>query len=549
MLVVRCMLPLPEAAYSVVNRPLGNSSGSQALIFLEGEIRELLEVSAVDSDAGVKNFRLSEHRLPVAGTFGYVTAAVYEPTSDSIFFIDSMRCIKRLDRDNNISLVAGSETKTGSVDGRGGKALFDRITSLAADGTGKVFVADGWERKSRIRVLRVRTGEVVTLRGSEPPRGDSFWGALSYDAAAGVLVAATETAVCHVLVYGSENSSLGLCAAMRLVAGNWEDETMDEGSVEKARFVDIATILAGRDSRVLVLDILEGGKTTVLRMLEADGTVPTVATFDFNSCSTCNMAVLAGGELVLCTGGLSTDEDEDEDERPYSVAIISGGSSSFVPSSEALAGLRPLAPSAEVSARTALPDLLAVPTSGGGEGSEGGSGSSGARSPLVTVRVAGGKAFVVHRSVLAARSEHFKTQLAEGGGFGDSGGGEVTLADAHPEAFGHLLSYSYTGTLDVPDELLRPAAELAGLLLLPADCIAQLTVQLLAAATPVSVIGDLVWAVQHGMTELVQRLKAYLLRHRNEVAATGPQACSGLTALLALDQGLGAELMMQALPV
>ncbi|GLC52307.1 Ankyrin repeat and BTB/POZ domain-containing protein 1 [Pleodorina starrii] len=280
--------------------------------------------------------------------------------------------------------------------------------------------------------------------------------------------------------------------------------------------------------------------------MEADGTVSEVATFDFKSGNTSSMAVLAGGELTLCTGGPSDDEDEgeDEDAHTYSVAIISGDSS-FVPSSEALAGLRPLAPPAEVSARTALPDLLAVPTSGGGEGSDGDSGSSGARSPLVTVRVAGGKAFVAHRSVLAARSEYFKTQLAEGGVFRDMGAAEVTLEDAHPEAFGHLLSYLYTGTVAVPDELLRPTVELAGRLLLPADCSAQLTVQLLAAATPESVIGDLVWAVQHGMTELVQRLQAYLLRKRKEVKAMGPQACSGLTALLALDQGLGAELLMK----
>ncbi|GLC36296.1 Ankyrin repeat and BTB/POZ domain-containing protein 1 [Pleodorina starrii] len=543
------MLALPEVAHSVVNRPLGNSSGSQTLIFLKGEIRELLEVSDGNSASVVKTFRLSEHRLPVAGTCGYVTAAVYDPTIDSIFFVDSSRSIKRLDRNNNISLVAGSEAMAGSVDGRGGKALFDWISSLAADGKGNVFVADGCGRKSRIRVLCVRTGEVVTLRGSEPPHGERPWVALSYDAAAGVLVAATVTAVCHVLVYGSENSSLGLCAAMRLVAGSWEREAMDED--KKAHFAEISTILAGRDSRVLVLDmILEG---TAVHMMEPDGTFRTVATFEFNCGDASNMAVLAGGELALCTyryypyyvDDEEDEEDEEEDERPYSVAIISGGSSSFVPSSEALAGLRPLAPSAEVSARTALPDLLAVPTSGGGEGSEGDSGSSGARSPLVTVRVAGGKAFVVHRSVLAARSEYLKRLLAEDGGFGDSGAAEVNLEDAHPEAFGYLLSYLYTGTVAVPDELLRPAAELAGRLLLPADCIAQLTVRLLAAATPESVIGDLVWAVQHGMTELVQRFKAYLLRYRKEVKATGPEVCSGLTALLALDQGLGAELLMQ----
>ncbi|GLC52306.1 Ankyrin repeat and BTB/POZ domain-containing protein 1 [Pleodorina starrii] len=535
------MLALLEAAYSVVNRPLGNSSGSQTLILLDGEIRELLEVSDGNSASGVKKFRLSEHRRPVAGTYDCGTAAVYEPTSDSIFFVDSRGLsIKRLDRDNNISLVAGSEARAGSVDGRGGKALFKHISSLAADGKGNVFVADGCGRESCIRVLRVRTGEVVTLRGSEPSRVESYWRALSYDAAAGVLVAATATVVCHVLVYGSENSSLGLCAAMRLVAGSWERETVDEGSVEKARFVDIATILAGRDSRVLVLDMIS--EKTAVHMMEADGTVRRVATFDFFCGNTHNMAVLAGGELALCvkwaTNGI--------DRGKYSVAIISGDSS-FVPSSEALAGLRPLAPPADVSARTALPDLLAVPTSGGGEGSEGDSGSSGARSPLVTVRVAGGKAFVAHRSVLAARSEYFKTQLAEGGGFGDSGAAEVTLEGAHPEAFGHLLSYSYTGLLDVPDELLRPAAELAGRLLLPADCIAQLTVQLLAAATPETVIGDLVWAVQHGMTELVQRLKAYLLRHRKAMVVAGPQVQVGLCALAALDPVLAGDIMARLL--
>ncbi|GLC45628.1 Ankyrin repeat and BTB/POZ domain-containing protein 1 [Pleodorina starrii] len=138
----------------------------------------------------------------------------------------------------------------------------------------------------------------------------------------------------------------------------------------------------------------------------------------------------------------------------------------------------------------------------------------------ITLRVGGGggRVFLAHRSVLAARSEYFRRLLDPAGGFADSGEAEVALEDADPEAFSWLLAYMYTGELHMPDELLRPAAELAGRLLMPAECSVKLQAWLLARVTPGSVVSELIWAAQHDMTELVVRIKAYLVRRRKEVA-------------------------------
>ena len=75
-----------------------------------------------------------------------------------------------------------------------------------------------------------------------------------------------------------------------------------------------------------------------------------------------------------------------------------------------------------------------------------------------------------HRAVLSDRSEYFKQLLQ--GGFAEAreGAGEVALPEADPDAFAALLCYMYTGELVVPEPLLRPTAELAGRLLMPAAC-------------------------------------------------------------------------------
>ncbi|GLC49736.1 Ankyrin repeat and BTB/POZ domain-containing protein 1 [Pleodorina starrii] len=127
----------------------------------------------------------------------------------------------------------------------------------------------------------------------------------------------------------------------------------------------------------------------------------------------------------------------------------------------------------------------------------------------------GQRVFLAHRSALASRSEYFRRLLDPAGGFADSGEAEVSLAEADPEAFGWLLAYMYTGELHMPYELLRPAADLAGRLLLPAECAADLQARLLAAVvTPGSVVSELIWAARHDMTDLVPQQVGLELPHQ-----------------------------------
>ncbi|GLC50135.1 Ankyrin repeat and BTB/POZ domain-containing protein 1 [Pleodorina starrii] len=242
-----------------------------------------------------------------------------------------------------------------------------------------------------------------------------------------------------------------------------------------------------------------------LRILDKDGRMATIQTAVKLPGSPACMAVLPSGCLVVC--------------GQTRLCLVSGdgggGGLRYSPSSESLAGR------ARGEALADMHRLLLLADSGDATDDDNSSGS-GRGQHTVTVR-AGGARFLVHRAALVARSEYFQRLLAPDGGSADSGAacGEISLPDAHPEALGLLLTFLYTGQLHVPEELLRPAAELAGRLLLPAACVEQLAARLLAGVTPGSVVSDLVWAERHGLAELAEQLKSYLLRNRTRVALGG----------------------------
>ncbi|KAG2493364.1 hypothetical protein HYH03_008496 [Edaphochlamys debaryana] len=315
-----------------------------------------------------------------------------------------------------------------------------------------------------MRRLDVRSGAVTTLEGAELPT--RWWWSLTPGPSAAVMLrAASGRAVCTVRTEGSNGGRV------ELVAGDWEEEGAADGSGTAARFSAIRALLPVSGGRLLIADGPD------LRCMDAGGAVTTLLRGCFPSNGVRQMALLPSGELGAVT------ESGD-------LVLISGGD--FTPSA-------PRQPQPPAASTERLLSLLALPA----EEVEGAGGSGG--------------------GIPAAA---LGTVTVECDGFAESGAAEVTLPDADPAAFAHLLSYMY-GTamgypgfapvvLEEPPELLRPTAALAGRLLM-GGAVAALAERLAAAATPASVLSDLAWADAHGMTDLAERLRAFALAHRKQV--------------------------------
>ncbi|GLC59102.1 Ankyrin repeat and BTB/POZ domain-containing protein 1 [Pleodorina starrii] len=548
----------------------------ETLLFTAGGVYTIDGPVDVGSPSGPSNQGpplVPSAQLPLSTPLSDARCAAHEPTSDCVLFALGSAAIGHLDGRNGVSLIAGNQyTKRGSgVGGSGGggdgagsgtAARFYNITALVPDGKGSVYVGD----HDRIRRLHVASRQVTTLPGSAPGSvANSAWVGLSYDAEADHLLAATEKAVCiveHAATAAAGDSgssgaaaaaggaadaggngaaasgggSGGGMAAVRLVAGDWQAAGFVDAAGTAARFTEIAGILAGADRRLYILD---GG---MLRVLEGPGSgyfVSTALTGTYTGATPSCLSFLPPVSLAIGYAGNT------------SMSVISGPR--VGPSSPALGGystssLQRQGPSAAAiqlhKALVAAPSPPSQPSTsvdaGGADDNAKSGGEGGAELGIgVTVRVGGGVRFLAHRAALTSRSDYFRQLLDPDGGFADSGAarGEVSLPEAHPEAFSWLLVYMYGGELYVPYELLHPAAELATRLLMPAECTAQLQEWLLAAVTPGSVVSELIWAERCGMAELVPRLKAYLLWHRLEVTfgdAVGELAarCPDLAASL-----------------
>ncbi|KAG2500383.1 hypothetical protein HYH03_001956 [Edaphochlamys debaryana] len=142
--------------------------------------------------------------------------------------------------------------------------------------------------------------------------------------------------------------------------------------------------------------------------------------------------------------------------------------------------------------------------------------------------VVGDRRFPVHRAILIARCDYFRSQLE--GGFADGAAAELSLPDADPAAFELLLHFVYTGTVDIPAALAPAVAELADRLLLPELCSGAQAV-VLSGVSAETVVGSLLWAERLGasFSGLLSLLKACYLEHHEEVLEAAPDGLKRLS--------------------
>ncbi|KAG2484970.1 hypothetical protein HYH03_016267 [Edaphochlamys debaryana] len=136
--------------------------------------------------------------------------------------------------------------------------------------------------------------------------------------------------------------------------------------------------------------------------------------------------------------------------------------------------------------------------------------------------VAGGRSFPAHRAILAARSDFFARLFDSG--MSDSSSREVALPDVDPDALVLLLRYMYGVVVEAcAPAVLRPAAELADRLLLPAAS-ASLQQRLVAATCPDRLLDDMAWAEARGYGTMLAALEPLYRRDAAKVPSEQVEA-------------------------
>ncbi|KAG2500388.1 hypothetical protein HYH03_001960 [Edaphochlamys debaryana] len=284
-------------------------------------------------------------------------------------------------------------------------------------------------------------------------------------------------------------------AASVLLAGR-EGERGDavDGGGGEARFRDVWGLVSDATGDLIVVDrSAPVGGPTFMRRVAPDGTVTTLARLDQGLH---RPAILPNGYLALCNrDGLS-------------LLVLDLGlkpTPLLPPAPPAPAGPLRRTLHADMGALLdAQPDGTADLT-----------------------LVVGGRRFPVHRAILSARCDFFKSQLE--GGFADEAAAELGLPDADPAAFELLLRFVYTGAVDIPPALAPAVAELADRLLLPELC-SDAQAVVLSGVSAETVVGSLLWAERLGVSfsGLLSSLKAWYLEHHEEVLEAAEESVEQL---------------------
>jgi hypothetical protein len=207
--------------------------------------------------------------------------------------------IRKVTSSGVVTTLAGRAGSAGSVDGRGGMALFSVPRNLTVDSAGKVYVADN----CTIRTV-TSDGLVVTLAGSAGYCGwaDDIGGAARFWVPSGVAV----DGVGYVWVADSGNDVIRRvtsAGAVQTLAGSNGSVGCAGGTLGTARFNNPSGVVLDSAGNVYVADT----DNHTIRMLTSNGTVVTLA----GSCGNSGSADGTNGAAQF--------------NKPYGIAIDRAG--------------------------------------------------------------------------------------------------------------------------------------------------------------------------------------------------------------------------------
>jgi len=149
------------------NEPWGLCVDSIGIVYVadtrNNKIRKIDLNGNVTTFAGTGNFGTSNGPA-LASTFGNPTGIEIDKNSGIIYIADHLtHIIRKIDPAGNVTTIAGTAFLTGSSNGQGSAARFNRPYGLELDNNGNIIIADEWNHLIR-RVTP--TGLVTTIAGN-----------------------------------------------------------------------------------------------------------------------------------------------------------------------------------------------------------------------------------------------------------------------------------------------------------------------------------------------------------------------------------------------
>ncbi|GLC41663.1 hypothetical protein PLESTB_000691200 [Pleodorina starrii] len=489
-------------------RPLSGTT-SHGSFQLEEPLKlyESAPCQAAEGGSGRRNYELSVAWEPA-----------WDPYSASIFFREGCALL-RLNGKGKVSVVAGARNRSGGDDGVGTVASFESVRGIVSDGAGVLYVAD----ECRIRKVQLP----ASWKAGASSRGSKSEVIVS-------TILDTQRTLCGLafdscngktsLVYSSKNAvyrvpltSAG-AGVPALLAGQGQVSKVGQPNdhEEQTPFTEIWGMVMDGEGSLFLADVLydRGGPCSYLRKLTPDGAVTTISKL---SCVCFPASILPNGCLALCAVKSVGGSDED-------LILVQLG---LKPPAYMLPQAAPPRPAASGTLPGDLGALLDRQPDGTSDH---------------TVEV-GGRAFHVHRGILAARSEYFRRQFENE--FSDSHTARSTLNEADPDAFGLVLRHLYTGSVEVPPAKAQAVAELASRLLLE-KLRDQAVAAVLADARAETVVDGMLWADAQGFGGLLASLMAWYLDNQADVVQRAGDSFSRLEANPALMRELLVSCAMNA---
>lgn len=188
----------------------------------------------------------------VAENLNVPSAITLAPDGTLVFAETGSHTIKRLElQSGRVTLIAGTENKSGFADGSGAAALFNAPIGVAVASNGTIFVADTYN--DRIRAIDAG-GQVRTIAGGDEPgyRDAATGEGARFDTPCGIAVDLDGT----LLVADTGNRRLRrvrVGGEVTTIAGTGAQDVLD-GSPQEASFNEPTSIAVDSDGTVYVAD-------------------------------------------------------------------------------------------------------------------------------------------------------------------------------------------------------------------------------------------------------------------------------------------------------